>query len=354
MKKLNRNILVGITSLILICPFLIPITKAQEWIYDGVDTTNIPDFSVYPSEWYVLNATGAGVPDEILIRLVIENGNITDPFSAPDNGTCVWGDLWMVNATSGEGTLTASNMLHGYWNETVGYLSGNLPFIIPVENNGIVSSQILNNVSVFMGMMVAGYNLEHQQVYPNIYSIALWNTTDNDAYLHLNYTDDGILTNYESYLLLSPPSGNITLYSQPAQQTPVFSLSTDDDILTINSTDFKIATTITDADNNNDGVTDTDYLFRIFNGSTWTSWAVPTSLLDWDLGSVAAGNYTITMEVKNMYGVTQEQVTFEYIPPEDITDGDEIISSYPIFLVSMVAILGISIIIYRNRKKLRI
>jgi len=50
MKKTNRHILIGVTSLILICPFLIPITKAQEWTFDGVDTTNIPGFSVYPSE----------------------------------------------------------------------------------------------------------------------------------------------------------------------------------------------------------------------------------------------------------------------------------------------------------------
>ena len=55
-----------------------------------------------------------------------------------------------------------------------------------------------------------------------------------------------------------------------------------------------------------------------------------------------------------MYGVTQEQITIEYIPPEVSTDGDGFISGYPIFLVSMIAMLGISIIMYRYRKKLKI
>ena len=351
MKKLNRNILVGITGLILICPFLIPITKAQEWTYDGVDTTNIPDFSVYPSEWYVYNISGGGVSSEILTIYEVVKGNISDP-TMGENGTCVWGDIWDLNTTSGEKTSATNDTLYAYWNETVGFTSQYVLSIIPVENNGKVSLSILNNISYFLEPGLAYFNFEHQQVYPNIYSIAYWNTTINNAYFTLNYTDDGILTLWESYLSLGM---NFTLISQPAQLPPVFSFTTENDTLIVNSTDFKIKTTITGADNNNDGVTDpnTDYLFRILNGSTWTSWAAPTSLLDWDLGSVAAGNYTITMEVKNMYGVTEEQVTFEYLPPEDTTDGDGIISSYPIFLVSIVAILGISIIIYRNRKKLR-
>ena len=352
MKKLNRNILVGITSLILICPFLIPITKAQEWTYDGVDTTNIPDFSVYPTEWHIYNMTMVGLPNEILLQVEIVKGNISDPMMS-GNGTCVWGNNWVYNTTSGEKELMTPKPLISYWNETVGYNSTTFPYIIPVEDNGKVSLPILNNVSDYLDMIIGSfYNFEHQQVYPNIYSIAYWNTTIPNVYLKLNYTDDGILTKWEAYLLTM---GNLTLYSQPAQLPPVFSFTTENDTLSVNSTDFKIKTTITAADNDNDGVTDpnTDYLFRILNGSTWTDWAAPTSLLDWDLGSVAAGNYTITMEVKNMYGVTEEQVTIEYIPPKVITDGDGIISSYPIFLVSTFAILGISIIIYKYRKKLR-
>ncbi|MBA7511682.1 hypothetical protein ES705_03678 [subsurface metagenome] len=354
MKKLNRNILIGITSLILICPFLIPITKAQEWTFDGVDTTNIPDYSVYPSEWYNYDISAVGVPPNFRYLIEIVKGNISDP-AMGENGTCVWGNLWTFNITSREKTLSWPNSLLGYWNETVGFDSDSTAFIIPVENNGKVSLPILNNVSDYLesSPAMAPYTFQQQQVYPNIYSIAYWNTSFNNAYLKLNYTDDGILTKYETNIMTL---GNLTLYSQPAQLLPVFSFTTENDTLSLNSTDFKIKTTITGADNNNDGVTDpnTDYLFRILNGSTWTDWAAPTSLLDWDLGSVAAGNYTIKMEVKNMYGVTEEQVTIEYIPPKAITDGDGIISSYPIFLVSTFAILGISIIIYRYRKKLRI
>ncbi len=345
MKKLNKYILIGVTSLILICPFLIPITKAQEWTFDGVDTTNIPGFSVYPSERYVFNATMTGDP-EMLGLVEIVSGNITDP--GPGNGTVVWGNMWEWNTTSGEKTLQTTNFFIAYWNESIGYQSAGPGFLIPVENDGKVSLQILNNVSTFLAPMMASMGLDSYQVYPSLYSIAFWNTTN---YFHLNYTDDGVLSQWVSDLFLI---GNLTLYSQPAQQAPVFSFTAEDDTLIVNSTDFKIETTITDADNNNDEVPDTDYLFRILNGSTWTSWATPTSLLDWDLGSVAAGNYTITMEVKNMYGVTQEEVIFEYIPPTVSTDGDELISGYPIFLVSMVAILGMSIIIYRYRKKLRI
>jgi len=346
MKKLNKYILIGITSLILICPFLIPITKAQEWTFDGVDTTNIPGFSLYPSEVYVYNGSAVGPELHNIFKIV--KGNITDLGSG--NGTVVWGDLWQLNTTSGEKTLQMDDFPACYWNETIGYVAFGPAFLIPVENDGKVSSDILNNVTTFMVPMMAVLGLNAYQVYPSLYSIAFWNTI-NGEYFHLNFTDDGILTQWESDAPAGP--GNMTLYSQPAQQTPVFSFTGEDDTLIFNSTDFKIETTIIDADNNNDGVTDTDYLFRILNGSTWTSWAAPVSLLDWDLGSVAAGNYTITMEVKNMYGVTSEQITIEYDPPAVVTDGG-FVSGYPIFLVSMIVILGIIIVTYRYRKKLKI
>ncbi len=347
MKKSNKYILIGITSLILICPFLISITKAQEWPYDGADTSIIPDFSVYPSEWYVYNITGLLPPNHLLIAEILK-GNITD--LGLGNGTCVWGNFWTWNLTSGEKINTMPDTLYAFWNETY-YGSQNIPFIIPVEDNGILSLPIMSNVSDFFeNALMSTVIWENKQVFPNIYSFAYWNTS-NGAYFHFNYTDDGILSQWEPHLISG--GGNLTLHSQPAQLPPVFSFSTDDDILTINSTNFKIATTITDADNNNDGVTDTDYLFRVLNGSTWTDWAAPTSLLDLDLGSVATGNYTVTMEVKNMYGVTQEQITIEYIPPAVVNDGG-FVSGYPIFIVSMVAILGIIVITYRNRKKLKI
>ena len=348
MKTTQKIILSSVFSIFLFSSFLIPITSAQEWTYDGADTEKIPHFSVYPSEWYVFQPPQ--YPPEILVLLDIVKGNLTD-YMMMGKGTCVWGNAYMWNTTSGEKTLIYADVI-SYWNETVGFHSEAFAYIIPVENDGKVSLPILTNISLYVGMLLADNNFEHQQVYPSKYSIAFWNSSNN-AYFNLNYTDDGILNKWESYIV---PMGNLTLYSQPAQLPPDFSFTTEDDILIVNSTDFKLTLAITDADNNNDGVTDMDYLFRILNGSTWTDWAtplsIPLSIIDWDLGAVPAGNYSITMEVKNMYGVTQEQITIQYTPPKVPSD-EEVISGYPILIVSIVTLLCILIIFYNYRKKLR-
>ena len=348
MKNHKKLICISIFGIFLFTFFLIPRTTAQEWTYDGVDTTNIPGFSVYPTEWYIWDPDPLG---ELFAPLEITHGNISDPL-ALGNGTCVWGNAWMSNKTSGELILSAGDWLLSYWNETVGYNAMTFGFIIPVENNGILSSPILNNVSGFLETMLdlmGNLTFENKQAYPNIYSIAFWNETDNNAYSHFNYTDDGILTQWESYLI--PGFGNATLYSQPAQLPPAFSFTTESGSLSVNTTDFKLNITITDADNNNDGIVDTDYQYRIQNGSTWSAWASPPSQLDWDLGAVADGSYPITMEVKNMYGVTQQQITIQYTGPEG--DGDGAIPSYPIVIISLMAILSVALIILKQRKKLR-
>ncbi|KKK42483.1 hypothetical protein LCGC14_0710830 [marine sediment metagenome] len=54
MKNLKKIICIYIFGIFLFTSFLIPRTTAQEWTYDGVDTINIPGFSVYPSEWMFL------------------------------------------------------------------------------------------------------------------------------------------------------------------------------------------------------------------------------------------------------------------------------------------------------------
>ncbi len=349
MKNLKKVILLYIFGIFLISSFLIPRTTAQEWTYDGVDTESIPNFSVFPSEWYIYDSTNYSA--DILFPFEIIHGNISDPVTW-GNGTCVWGNGWTLNTTSGEKTLDWYNFLVGYWNGTqVGILG--IPYIIPVENDGNVSLAILNNIAAFYetGVFVSS-NFENQQVYPNIYSIAFWNTTFNTAHFKLNFTNDGILTQLQTHAVVP---GNMTLYSQPAQLTPVFSFTTENDTLIVNSTDADLKIAITDADNNNDGAVDTDYLYRIFFGSTWTSWMTIPPLIDFDLGSVSAGNYIVIMEVKNMYGVTQEQITIQYTPSETPTDGDgEAISGYPIYLVSIVAMVGVLIMIYRYCKKLRL
>jgi len=349
MNNLKKLILIYIFGMLLFTSFLIPRTKAQEWTYDGADTERIPNFSVFPSEWYVYNVSMVGLPPNKSWYIVITKGNISDPLTF-GNGAYVWGEGWELNLTSGEKQNPESNVVLSYWNETTGYFGSG--YLIPVEGNGKVSLPILNNVSAFWEpLIMAFYNLEYQQVYPNIYSIAFWNETINNAYFHLNYTDDGILTHVDTNIL---GNFNLTLYSQPAQLPPVFSFTTESGSLSATSTDFKLNITITDADTNNDGDIDTAYQYRIQNGSTWSAWASPPSQLDWDLGAVADGNYDITVEVKNMYGVASDAITIQYTAPGGDGDGgEELIPSYPIAIISLVAIFSISLIILKHRKKLR-
>jgi len=194
-----------------------------------------------------------------------------------------------------------------------------------------------------------GITFENSATYYKEYFFHYWNSSHNNAYLRANFTDDGILMKFEHY-----KTGfgyhNYTLISQPAQKAPAFDFTTDTGSLTVNSTEFKLNITVTDADNNNDGKTDTDYLYRIQNGTEWTDWAAIPNLLDWDLGDVEEGSYDITIEVKNMYGVTQEEITIEYEPPPKKKRGA--IPSYPIAMISIIVMFSISIIILKNRKKL--
>ncbi|MFX1573649.1 MAG: hypothetical protein ACFFB0_12940 [Promethearchaeota archaeon] len=349
MKNSRKTILILSFSIILIWSFFAPRTAAQEWTYDGADTEKIPDFSVYPSEWYVFNVTVSSIPPENYTIFEIEKGNYSDPYDVGSNGTSVFGKLWMVNDTSQEKYLLDSNFPFVQWNKSVGYFTS-IMGIIPVEANGIVSEQILDNVSDFIeiGFAFFGFTFEHYAVYPDIYSFAHWNSSYNNAYFYANFTNDGITKSVNHNL---GPSfyPNITLMSQPAQLPPEFSFTTEHDTLTVNSTEFKLKINVTDADNNNDGKVDTDYLYRIQNGTEWSNWTTIPNLLDWDLGDVEAGSYGITVEVKNMYGVTQKEITIEYEPPKKKPG---IIPSYPIALISIIVLFSISIIIHKYRKKL--
>lgn len=345
MKIVKKVILLFIFSITLLSTFLIPRTYAQEWVYDGVDTENIPEFSVYPSELYVFDPD-SGVPPEIYYQIEIVRGDISDPFMM-GNATCVWGNAWTLNTTSGARTLDTADAIWAYWNETIGYFSDSYPLIIPVDN-GTVSASILTNVNTYLELIVSstGGSFENQQIYPSIYSISHWNTSNN-AFLNVNFTSDGILTQWESYLL---PAANMTLVSQPAQLPPVFSFTTENDTLTVNVTDIDLKVAITYADNNNDGMIDTAYEYRIFYNSTWSSWAAVPPLIDFDLGSVPAGNYIVLMEVKNMYGITQEQIEIEYEPPGD-GDGKPFVPGYPTLFIAIAIFMGISFLILKNRMK---
>ncbi len=340
MKIIKKAILLFILSISFLSLFLIPSTYAQEWTYDGADTEKIPSFSVYPSEWYTYTQTM--LDPEILSIAEISHGNITD--IGPGPGYCVFGRGYLKNITSGEVTPIGPESLISYWNESIGFVGQGM--LIPVEADGKVSARILNNASyVWETNLFSTYTFEHKQVYLNIYSFAFWNESYNNAYIHFNYTDDGLLAMSRCEEL---PFGNMTMYSQPAQLPPVFSFTTELDSLIVNSTEIALKVDITDADNNNNGTIDTDYQYRVLNGSTWTSWVTIPNLINIDLGSVSAGNYTVLMEVKNMYGITQEQIEVQYVPP---SEGEPPIPGYSTLFIAIAVFMGISFLIFKHRMK---
>ena len=229
----------------------------------------------------------------------------------------------------------------GSWNDSIGYQG--LGGLLPVENDGKLSQDILNNVSSHL--LSISIDWEFNQTYTNPYSIAHWNETITDYFIHYNYTDGGALSVYTIWGGVFPYA-NSTLVSLPAQLPPEFSFTTEDGILDVNSLGIKLNVSLIDADNNNNGITDTDYQYRILVDSTWTTWTVLSDLLDYDLSSVPSGAHQITIEVKNMYGVTQEQITIQYTVPTT-PDG---IPGYSAMIVTAVILLGASVIILRYKR----
>ena len=362
MKKLNKYSLLGIFCVFFIIPVYLPRTNAQEWTYKGADTERIPEFFVFPSERYYYNYTGGSLFfPETYLRFDIVKGNITDTFWGMNlipplpplvNGTCIFGDVYLGNATSEEEILLQSDYQFVYWNETIGLITlMQFPVIyIPVEENGEATAESLEiaieSAQWAVEKALSG-RFEHNASYPSLYSIELWNSTHNDAYYKMNFTENGHQIKTEMYNV--PDGSNVTLISRPAQKSPQFSLTTESGDLKTKTTEIKLIANISDADNNNDKVIDTDYLYRIYNGTDWTTWAPITSLIDYDLGSIVDGDYDITMEVKNMYGVASDMITIQYTAPTE-----EIIPSYPIGIICLVAIFSVSIIILTKRKIIRL
>jgi len=359
MRSSKKIIITSIFSVLVFSTFLFPKASAQEWTYIGVDTEEIPEFSVYPSELYIYNNTYHGTKFNHSIYEVVK-ANISDSFmwmpNIPPfygnftNGTCVYVNHYLWNTTTDERWCYEKEIQNVYWNGTA-YL-GNSIFLPIDEDIGEVSGDILGNYSYFIRSMFSRVNVtfENNATYPNRFSVQLWNTTYNNAYFRVNFTESGILTKMEGYLVSN--MFNMTLYLKPPQLPPNFSFTTETGILTVDTTEFKLNLTINDADNNNDGIIDTDYLYRIFIGSGWTAWAPIPSQIDFDLGSDAVeAGYGITIEVKSMYGVMQEQNLVYYNLPDGTSEN---ISGYPIFLVSLLAMLGVLGIIYKHHKKLKL
>ncbi len=343
MKKFNlrKIVLTGLFSMVLLSGFLTPGVTAQVWTYNGADTEKIPNHSVYPSEWYIYNTTG--VVDKFYI-IEISHGNVSDPGLGDSN--CVWGNLFYQDVNTGELQFIDSELFSS-WNNSIGY-HGN-GFMAPVGNDGKISQQILDDVKDFVGSEMTPGSFEYNQSYLSTYSFTYWNETSDDSYLHYNFTSDGIITKITWYYTSNLFIPNSTLVSRPVQLPPVFSFNTVDGNLDINSADIKFNVSIIEVDNNNDGTTDTDYQYRILIGSTWTNWTTLTGLIDYDLRGIPSGVHQITLEVKNMYGTTQEQITIQYTPPPT-TEG---IPGYSTMLITGFLALSASIIMVCYYKKSR-
>jgi len=336
-KKFNlkKIVLIGFLSMVLLSGFLTPATKAQVWTYTGADTQPLPNFSLFPSEWYVYDFDyfpGIYAVNEI------SHSNISD--YGGGNGYCVWSNGYTKNITSGELVFSTTSSLAS-WNDSIGWQGTGL--FIPVENDGKVSQRILDNVSAYLFNYLGLW--EFNQTYLSSYSIALWNEVANNYFMYLNFTEDGIMTK-STIDLGAIPSGISTLVSWPARLPPEFSFTTESGVLDVNSADIKLNASITDADNNNNGVIDTDYLYRILIGSAWTNWTTIPTLIDYDLSSIPSGAHQITIEVKNMYGITQEQITIQYTAPTT----PEGIHGYSTILITIVLLLGISTILFKYRR----
>ena len=348
MKTTRKILLVFFLCMPLTMFLLIPLVPAQDTVYNGADTENCPSLSVYPSEVYEFNLTGtfSTWAPETYEKFIIQKANESEFFRlllpwlnfTYGRGYIVWGEGYQMNATSG---MVDHQLLHNdlaYWNESIAFCGGvgQLGFaaqFIPVDSGTkIVSASILNAVAYYFNY--SQIKFENMNIFPNIYSIHMWNNSITH-YLKANYTEDGILLNMECEI--DDLTGlNYTLMSQPAQLPPIFSFDTASGLPTETRRTISLDLTIPAADNNNDGLPDTDYQYRVFEGGIWSDWDVVTPFINYDLGSVPAGNYTLTVEVKNMYGSTQEQIEVEYIP-----SSSDAIPGFPAVLI--LVILGFSI-----------
>ncbi|GAG78784.1 unnamed protein product, partial [marine sediment metagenome] len=182
-------------------------TIAQEYTYNGADTEKIPGFSVYPSEWYIVNVSFA--PENYTIMEIIK-GNLTDWFDTPGdilyipaNGTNVWANIKMVNATSGAYHYIETEHSLAWWNESVGFL-GLPPTILPVEEDGEVSMQILEDVTnsweMFLNMGGVFFNSHSLGRIAPYYCYFEFLNTSTGAYWKSNFTLDGILKEVEHHL----------------------------------------------------------------------------------------------------------------------------------------------------------
>jgi len=354
--KKQISILVFISVfLIFSISFLPRESVAEEWTYEGIDTLRIPEFSVYPSECYSwIYLEGSDLYGNFMM-LEITKANLTNSYLHPaiitlpmgENGISIWAEQWLGNVSTGEKQKVLSDVQLVYWNKSVGYRAVNT-ILIPLEENGTISEETFENATENWEIMLFPMfvkNFEHFTTNINSLSCKYWNDTTNQAYFIANYTEDGVLKDMETYLF--PGWVNITLLSKPAQLTPNFEIITENGEFIFKNRSVILNVTINDADNNNDGVIDDDYLYRIFVDSQWTDWEIPINQINWTLSGSEAGNYTITVEIKNMYGITQEEITIEYAPLDTKLPD---ISGYSFITMMFCFTLGVIILLIRKRR----
>ena len=331
---------------------------AEEWIFEEVDTEMIPEFSVYPSEHYTwIYLDGSFYGNFMLIK--ITKANLTDEYNhfsmlnflMGENGTSIWGEQWLGNVSTGEAQLLYKNIQLVYWNKSIGYRAANTLFI-PLEEDSTISEETFINatenweISFFP---IMGANFEHFTTYSNSLSCKYWNDTYNEAYFAANYTNDGVLRDLETYSVPTIPI-NITLSSKPSQLPPDFDIITETGEFLFENKSIMINVTINDIDSNNDQITDDDYLYRMYLDDQWTDWTTPVEKINWTLSEDLAGNCTLIIEIRNMYGTTQKEITIEYDPHEP-NGGSPLIPGYSLIAIIFSISTGLITLLLRNKKK---
>ena len=346
MKKphlIKMLVLFGVLTLTLCSAFLPPFVKAQTVTFNGVDTQQFPYYSMYPSEIYEFNFTYVDgsfvIANETYARYKLTHGNESTLFHPPyQPGYAIWSDYESINATTDTITSQGSNIQIAFWNASSS-LNGTYLHFIPVDLGGQVNSSVFDTVLEYWNSFKI---LEFGGGYFNNYSFHYWNSSTE--YRKGVYSPTGVMIYYEERSDLHEIWGEQTLMSQPAQLPPEFNFTTESGVLNVSSISIKLDVNITDADNNNDGVTDTDYQYRVKIVSIWSNWTVLSGLIDYDISGVPGGSHQITLEVKNMYGITQEQITIHYTAPPQIP-------GFSVLLTAIVLFIGVSFSLLKHRKR---
>ena len=167
MKSIKNLLLFGLLGLLVFSSFFISFLPAFEWNYRGVDTERVPDFSVYPSEYYIYNRTYLGSTYNHSIYEIVKANVSNSCFGMTSLGTCIYVNIFGWNATSDENPVVEQTEVEGmYWNGTAYY---GIMIAIPIdENSGVVTGEILDEVCNYIESMFSPYLVFENKVVLNI------------------------------------------------------------------------------------------------------------------------------------------------------------------------------------------